>query len=182
MALTRAGRRGALATVAACVVLYAGEATISRTCCHDGAQGVSYRLTRVLQRFVQVGRVCLITHGADEGKLCVIVDVIDSSRALVDGPSTINGVKRQPMLFTRLSLTDIVVKIQRCDASVLVARAGRLCPHKHFVVRDLMLAQERAVADAAEGVQGCRCGRQVGQDLRCEEARSAQGPREPHGL
>ncbi len=141
-----------------------------------------YRLTCVSQRFVQVGRVCLITHGADEGKLCVIVDVIDSSRALVDGPSTINGVKRQPMLFTRLSLTDIVVKIQRCDASVLVARARRLCPHKHFVVRDLMLAQERAVADAAEGVQGCRCGRQVGQDLRCEEARSAQGPREPHGL
>lgn len=103
---------------------------------------------------MQVGRVCLITHGPDEGKLCVIVDVIDSSRALVDGPSTINGVQRQPLLFTRLSLTDIVIKIKRCAA---LCRA-LFC----FGYALTFFVQERAFAIAVEGVQGGRCGRQVG--------------------
>merc|ERR1712130_169749 len=68
---------------------------------------------KVFQRLVQVGRLCLINQGPDEGKLCVIIDVIDGTRALVDGPSTINGVKRQPINFKSLTLTEIVVPIKR---------------------------------------------------------------------
>jgi len=60
---------------------------------------------------VEVGRVCLINYGADAGKLCVILDVVDQSRALVDGPVT--GVARQTIPFTRLSLTPIKMNIQR---------------------------------------------------------------------
>jgi large subunit ribosomal protein L14e len=60
---------------------------------------------------VQIGRVALIVRGPDEGKLCVIVDVIDGSSVLVDGPSSINGVARQPLRLADLRLTDIVVKI-----------------------------------------------------------------------
>jgi hypothetical protein len=31
-------------------------------------------------RFVEIGRVCLINFGADAGKLCTIVDILDGQR------------------------------------------------------------------------------------------------------
>ncbi|KAI8809492.1 ribosomal protein L14-domain-containing protein [Cladochytrium replicatum] len=62
----------------------------------------------MFQRFVEVGRVVLISYGPDAGKLAVIVDIIDHARVLVDGPTT--GVARQALGFKRLSLTPIVLK------------------------------------------------------------------------
>ena len=32
------------------------------------------------KRFVEIGRVALINEGPDQGKLCVIIDVIDQRR------------------------------------------------------------------------------------------------------
>jgi len=55
----------------------------------------------------------MINYGPDYGKLCVIIDIIDQNRAFVDGPSTVTGVVRQAIPFKRLSLTDIVIPIQR---------------------------------------------------------------------
>merc|ERR1712022_92953 len=43
----------------------------------------------------------------DAGKLVVITDVIDGSRALVFGPTS--GVARQILTYKRLSLTDLVI-------------------------------------------------------------------------
>jgi large subunit ribosomal protein L14e len=63
------------------------------------------------QRFVEVGRVVMITFGPCAGKLAVIVDIIDHARVLVDGPST--GVPRMSVSFKRCALTSIVVKIPR---------------------------------------------------------------------
>eukprot|EP01090_Pellita_catalonica_P013493 TRINITY_DN321_c0_g1_i2.p1 TRINITY_DN321_c0_g1~~TRINITY_DN321_c0_g1_i2.p1 ORF type:complete len:142 (+),score=23.43 TRINITY_DN321_c0_g1_i2:125-550(+) len=63
------------------------------------------------RRFVEIGRVCLINYGPDEGKLCVIVDVLDHTRAFVDGPSCCTGVQRQTIPFKRLSLTDFKLNI-----------------------------------------------------------------------
>nr|AAX48847.1 L14 [Suberites domuncula] len=63
----------------------------------------------VFKRFVEVGRVALINDGLNRGKLCVILDVVDQRRALVDGP----GLKRQAISFSKLSLTDFTVKISR---------------------------------------------------------------------
>ncbi|KAI9289124.1 translation protein SH3-like domain-containing protein [Umbelopsis sp. AD052] len=60
------------------------------------------------QRQVEVGRVVIINYGADAGKLAVIVDIVDHSRALIDGPTT--GVKRQAFAYRRLTLTPMVVK------------------------------------------------------------------------
>merc|ERR1712054_250128 len=54
------------------------------------------------KRYVEIGRVALINYGPEEGKLCVIIDVVDQNKALVDGPSTVNGVKRQVINFRRL--------------------------------------------------------------------------------
>ncbi|ORY05105.1 60S ribosomal protein L14 [Basidiobolus meristosporus CBS 931.73] len=60
------------------------------------------------KRIVEVGRVVLLNHGADAGKLAVIVEILDHNRAIVDGPTT--GVSRQAYAYRRLTLTPLVVK------------------------------------------------------------------------
>ena len=67
----------------------------------------------VFTRFVEVGRVVLITYGPDEGKLATIVDIVDGNKCLIDGPMNITGVSRQVIPFKRLNLTDLVVTIER---------------------------------------------------------------------
>eukprot|EP01134_Creolimax_fragrantissima_P004873 CFRG4873T1 len=57
-------------------------------------------------RFVEVGRVCLVNYGSEINKLCVVVDIVDGRRALVDGP----GMKRQMISFKRLSITQLKVE------------------------------------------------------------------------
>lgn len=54
------------------------------------------------------------------GKCAVIVDIVDQSRALIDGPTT--GVKRQVLNFRRMQLTDIVVKIPRAVGTTALKR------------------------------------------------------------
>merc|ERR1711942_15203 len=63
----------------------------------------------VYTRFVEIGRVAYIAFGPDNGKLVAIVDVIDQSKALVDGPCS--GVARRAISFKHLHLTDHVIKI-----------------------------------------------------------------------
>ncbi|KAL6044281.1 60S ribosomal protein L14, variant 2 [Balamuthia mandrillaris] len=76
----------------------------------------------VFNRFVEVGRVCVINYGPNHGKLCVIVDVFDQNRAFIDGPSSINGIQRQSIPLKRLSLTNIKIDIPHsCRLKTLVA-------------------------------------------------------------
>jgi large subunit ribosomal protein L14e len=65
----------------------------------------------VFTRYMEVGRVVLINHGPDAGKLATVVDVVDQNKCLVDGPNT--GVARQVIPFKRIMLTDLTVKVQR---------------------------------------------------------------------
>jgi len=60
-------------------------------------------------RFVEIGRVGLISYGPDTGKLCTIVNVIDHNRVLVDGPEAMTGVRRHELNLKRLMLTDLKV-------------------------------------------------------------------------
>ena len=62
-------------------------------------------------RFVEPGRLCRIQYGADTGKMCFIIDVINMNRILIDGPST--NVARQSIPLKRLALTDFKAKIPR---------------------------------------------------------------------
>lgn len=71
-------------------------------------------------RFVEIGRVVFINFGPEQGKLAVIVDVVDAKRALVDGPTT--GVLRQQMPFSRVSLTEYVVPVKRNQKTSSVAK------------------------------------------------------------
>ncbi|CAG4950432.1 unnamed protein product [Colias eurytheme] len=54
-------------------------------------------------RYVEPGRVALVAEGPLKGKLVSIVDVIDQTRALVDGPGS--GVPRQKIRLNQLHLT-----------------------------------------------------------------------------
>jgi len=67
----------------------------------------------LFSRYVQVGRVAVINYGTDYGKLCVIVDIIDHNRVLIDGPVTITGISRQPYFLKRLALTGLRINIQK---------------------------------------------------------------------
>jgi len=58
-----------------------------------------------------VGRVVLINYGPLSGKIAVIVEIITTSRVLIDGPTT--GVKRQEISLRRVSLTDFKLDVAR---------------------------------------------------------------------
>jgi large subunit ribosomal protein L14e len=63
------------------------------------------------KRYMEVGRVVLVNFGPDEGKLAVVLDVVDQNKCLIEGPDT--GVVRQVISYKRIALTDLMVKIQR---------------------------------------------------------------------
>ncbi|KAJ3069441.1 60S ribosomal protein L14 [Podochytrium sp. JEL0797] len=76
---------------------------------------------QVYNRFVEVGRVVLVNYGPDAGKIAVVVDIIDHSRVLIDGPTT--GVARQALSYKRFNLTDIVIKVPRTAGTAAVTAA-----------------------------------------------------------
>merc|ERR1712168_1320285 len=67
--------------------------------------------TMPFKKFAQIGRVVYLIAGKYKGKLAVIVDIIDTNRALVEGPC--NGVPRQEMKFCEMHLTAYLLKIGR---------------------------------------------------------------------
>ena len=44
---------------------------------------------------IEVGRVCVKQVGRENGKKCVVIDVMDKSFVLVTGPKKITGIKRR---------------------------------------------------------------------------------------
>ena len=65
----------------------------------------------MFKRFVEVGRVVLINYGPLAGRLAVIVEIINTVKVLIDGPTT--NVRRQEISIRRLSLTDFKVDVLR---------------------------------------------------------------------
>ncbi|KAL8277562.1 hypothetical protein RQP46_009994 [Phenoliferia psychrophenolica] len=73
------------------------------------------------KRYVEVGRVVLISDGPCAGKLATIVEIIDHNRALIDGPLT--GVPRQSFAYRRLVLTPFVLtKLTRAASTPIVKK------------------------------------------------------------
>ncbi|XP_071449402.1 large ribosomal subunit protein eL14 isoform X2 [Hetaerina americana] len=73
------------------------------------------------KKFVETGRVAYIAYGPLAGKLCAIVDVIDQTRALVDGPCT--GVPRTSVRFNELHLTKFRINFPFSAATRNVRKA-----------------------------------------------------------
>ncbi|EDO07404.1 putative ribosomal protein L14 [Babesia bovis T2Bo] len=76
----------------------------------------------LFKKFVEPGRLCLITYGPDAGKLCVIVDIVTNTRILVDG-GMITGVERQQIPVTWIKLTDTKITLNRGAKTGTVGKA-----------------------------------------------------------
>mmetsp|Transcript_13246 Transcript_13246/g.26018 ORF Transcript_13246/g.26018 Transcript_13246/m.26018 type:complete len:137 (+) Transcript_13246:97-507(+) len=70
-------------------------------------------MSGMFTRFVEPGRLALVTYGPCEGKMCTIIDIVDQKRVVVDGPQSVTGVPRHMMPIKRLSLTDMKATIVR---------------------------------------------------------------------
>ena len=79
---------------------------------------------------IEVGRLCVKQLGRENGKKCVIIDVMDKSFVLVTGPKKVTGVKRRRVNINHvMPLTDkIEVKRGASDEEVAQAleAAGKL--------------------------------------------------------
>ena len=75
----------------------------------------------VFKRFVEVGRVIIINYGPYTGKLAVIVDVLTTTKVLVQGVK--GGVRRQELSLNRVTLTDEKINITRNAKKDAVAKA-----------------------------------------------------------
>ena len=65
----------------------------------------------VFRRFVEVGRVIIINYGPLTGKLAVIVDILTTTKVIIQGLK--GGVRRQELSLRRVSLTDFKLDIKR---------------------------------------------------------------------
>ncbi|CAH0547410.1 unnamed protein product [Brassicogethes aeneus] len=73
------------------------------------------------QRFVESGRVAVVSDGPKRGKLVSIVDVIDQTRVLVDGPT--QNVPRTQLRLNQLHLTKFRLKIPHSAGTRVVRKA-----------------------------------------------------------
>jgi len=76
----------------------------------------------VFRNFVQPGRVVYVNFGKDFGKVAVIVEIVDSNRVLVDGPTT--NFPRTIYPLKRLGLTSIKLPILKGARTATVKAAA----------------------------------------------------------
>ena len=60
------------------------------------------------ERYVEIGRMVLISFGPSQGKFGIIIDILDKNRYLIDGP-----LGRQIINSKRLKISKIKIKIGR---------------------------------------------------------------------
>jgi large subunit ribosomal protein L14e len=79
---------------------------------------------------IEVGRICIKQLGRENGKKCVVIDVMDKSFVLVTGPKKVTGVKRRRVNINHVMplLDKIEVKRGASDEGVVQAleAAGKL--------------------------------------------------------
>jgi large subunit ribosomal protein L14e len=88
---------------------------------------------------VEVGRICVKTAGRENGKKCVIVDVMDKSFAMVTGPKVVTGVKRKRVNLSHLMLLQDRIEVARGasdeEVSSALTAAGKLDEMKQPVAK-----------------------------------------------
>lgn len=74
---------------------------------------------------IEVGRVCIKTMGREDGKKCVIVNIIDKSFVLITGPKSITGVKRRRVNVRHLRPTQESLEITRGAGDEEIIKVSR---------------------------------------------------------
>jgi large subunit ribosomal protein L14e len=80
---------------------------------------------------VEIGRVCVKTHGREAGKKCVVVERVDKNFVLISGPQEITGIRRRRSNVDHLnpSKKKIDIKAGAEDADIVKAiKAAKLTP------------------------------------------------------
>ncbi len=61
---------------------------------------------------IEIGRVCVKTHGREAGQRCIVVDIVDENFVLVSGPKKLTGVRRRRTNVRHLEPTQEKVQIK----------------------------------------------------------------------
>jgi large subunit ribosomal protein L14e len=62
---------------------------------------------------IEVGRICVKQFGREQGKKCVIIDMMDKSFILVTGPKKLSGVKRRRVNLNHIAPLEDKIEISR---------------------------------------------------------------------
>ena len=72
---------------------------------------------------IEVGRLCTKQLGRENGKKCVIIDVMDKSFVLVTGPKKVTGVKRRRVNINHIMPLQDKIDVKRGASDDEVAQA-----------------------------------------------------------
>ena len=79
---------------------------------------------------IEVGRLCVKQLGRENGKKCVIIDVMDKSFVLVTGPKKLTGVKRRRVNINHVAPLEDKINVTRGASDEVVTSileaAGKL--------------------------------------------------------
>jgi len=62
---------------------------------------------------IEVGRICVKQYGREQGKKCVIIDLMDKSFILITGPKNLNGVKRRRVNLNHVAPLEDKIEISK---------------------------------------------------------------------
>ncbi|MGD0995667.1 MAG: 50S ribosomal protein L14e [Candidatus Bathyarchaeia archaeon] len=79
---------------------------------------------------IEIGRICVKQVGRENGKKCVVIDVMDKSFVLVTGPKKVTGVKRRRVNINHIMPLQDKIEVKRGASDEEVAQvldaAGKL--------------------------------------------------------
>jgi len=79
---------------------------------------------------IEVGRICVKLVGRENGRKCVIIDVMDKSFVLITGPQKATGVKRRRVNINHIKLLQDKIDIPRGasdeEVTATLKAAGKL--------------------------------------------------------
>ncbi len=75
---------------------------------------------------IEIGSICVKTHGREAGQRCVVVDIVDENFVLISGPKNLTGVRRRRTNVRHLEPTPekIQIKTGSSDDDLLKAMGG----------------------------------------------------------
>jgi large subunit ribosomal protein L14e len=62
---------------------------------------------------IEVGRICVKQFGREQGKKCVIIDMMDKSFILVTGPKKLSGIKRRRVNLNHVAPLEDKIEINK---------------------------------------------------------------------
>jgi large subunit ribosomal protein L14e len=62
---------------------------------------------------IEVGRICVKQFGREQGKKCVIIDMMDKSFILITGPKKLSGIKRRRVNLNHVAPLEDKIEINK---------------------------------------------------------------------